>query len=131
MREEYGLKKDFFSNWTSRGVNSGITQFHTQFTHVSRKFWALSKKKTKNSLWKTVLKIWSQICGKMLVDKVALTKNAKKKKHIKLNNLKAHFFSRLLFWHIMPFFYKLETTFSNKFFLKYIFFCFYSKLNFV
>ena len=68
--------------------------------------------------------MWSQICGKMLVDKVALTKSAKKKKHIKLYNLKAHFFLRLLFGHIMPFFYKLETTFSNQFSLKYIFFWF-------
>ena len=47
--------------------------------------------------------MWSQIRGKMLVDKVALTKSAKKKKHIELYNLKAHFFLRLLFGNIMLF----------------------------
>ena len=28
------MKKIFFENWTSRGVNRGLTQFHTQFMHV-------------------------------------------------------------------------------------------------
>ena len=37
------LKKIFFENWTSRGINRGITQFYTQFTHVSRQCWALKK----------------------------------------------------------------------------------------
>ena len=46
----------FFLNWTIRGVNSGVTQFRTQFTHVSRYFWALQRKK------KTVY-----ILGKMAV----------------------------------------------------------------
>ena len=38
MREEY-----VFEINTSKGVNSGVTQFHTQLTHVSRRFWALNK----------------------------------------------------------------------------------------
>ena len=37
IREEYVFEENiFFENWTSRGVNTGVTQFHTQFTHVSR-----------------------------------------------------------------------------------------------
>ena len=38
------LKKYFFENWTSRGVNSAVTHFYTQFKHVSRYFWALNQK---------------------------------------------------------------------------------------
>ena len=55
-------------------VNSGITQFHTQFTQVSRLFLALNTKQ------KIVLQMWSQICGKMamLVHNGTLKKSAKK-----------------------------------------------------
>ena len=68
------LKKIFFLNWSSRGVNSGVAQFHMQFTHVSRQFGALSKK--------TVLKMWSQIRGSiaMLVHGKTLKKVQKSKK---------------------------------------------------
>ena len=59
------LKKIFFQNWTSRGVNSGVTQLHTQFTHVFRQFWALNRKQNKNSLGNTVLNMWSQSFRKM------------------------------------------------------------------
>ena len=65
-------------NWTSRGVNSGVTQF----MHVYRQLWALSTKQQQKSLWQTVLKMWSQICGKiaMLVKKVTLKKKVQKSK---------------------------------------------------
>ena len=42
-----------------------ITQFVTQFTHVSRHFGAKGKKQQTKARKKTVLVIWSQICGKM------------------------------------------------------------------
>ena len=37
------LKKIYFENWTSRGVNNGVTQFYTQFAHFSRQglFWRM------------------------------------------------------------------------------------------
>ena len=45
MREKYVFEKKYFcENWTSRGVNRGVTQFHTQFTHGSRQCWALNRK---------------------------------------------------------------------------------------
>ena len=45
MREEYVFwRKKYLKNWTSRGVNSGITQFQMQFTLVSRQFGALDRK---------------------------------------------------------------------------------------
>ena len=47
MREEYVFDFFFFENWTLRGVNSGVTQFHAQFTHISRQFWALNRKQQK------------------------------------------------------------------------------------
>ena len=47
MRVENVLNFFFFENWTSRGVNSGVPQFHTQFTHVSRQCWALNRKQKK------------------------------------------------------------------------------------
>ena len=34
----YIFEKIFFENWTSRYVNSGVSQFHTQCMHVSRHF---------------------------------------------------------------------------------------------
>ena len=110
MRKEYVFEKRVFENWTSRGVNSGVTQFHAQFTHISRQFWALNRKQ-KNCFGKTVLKMLSQICGKnpMLANKVTLKKVQKSR-------------------HIKSFFSKSETTFSKQFSLNY-FFVFYSKLN--
>ena len=106
-------KKIYLDNWTSRGINSGVTQFHT---HVSRQFWALSIKQNKK-LWKIVLKMWSQICGyvAMLVHKITFKKMQKRKKYIKLKNLKPLFFYKAIFWRIMPFYSKFETTFSNQF----------------
>ena len=73
------MEKRFFENWASRGVNSGVTQFHAQFTHISRQ---LVQKTKKNSLGKTVLKLWSQFCCKigMSVHKVTLKKKCKKVK---------------------------------------------------
>ena len=35
MREEYVFEKNYFWKLDLMGVNSGSTQFHTQFTHVS------------------------------------------------------------------------------------------------
>ena len=54
----------------------------------------------KNYLGRTVLEMWSQVCGK-----IAMLVQVKKsiKKHIKFKNLKVHFFS----------------TFSMQFFLNY------------
>ena len=41
------MKKIFFLNLTSRGVNRGVTQFHVQFTQVSRQFLAFNRKQKK------------------------------------------------------------------------------------
>ena len=68
MREEYvfGKKILFFLNLTSRGVNSGVTQFHTQFTHVSRHFWARNrekKKKVENKCFDNLVSdLWKNGC---------------------------------------------------------------------
>ena len=72
------MKKIILEKWTSRGVNSGVTQYHTEFTHVSRLFCALNRKQTKK-LGKTGLKIWSQICRKMpeYVQKITLKKKVR------------------------------------------------------
>ena len=69
------MKKIFFGNWNSWGVNSGVTQFHTQFTLVFRHF-ELCKENKKNSSGKTFLKMWSQILGNMaaLVQEISLKK---------------------------------------------------------
>ena len=55
----------FVENLTSWGLNICVKQFNTQFTHVSRplEFFNFFK----NSSGKTVLKVWSQIVGKMAV----------------------------------------------------------------
>ena len=66
----------FFENYTLRGVNSGVTQFtHNLHMFIDR------VQNEKNSLGKTVMKMWSQICGKiaMLVHKVTLKKRKKVK----------------------------------------------------
>ena len=62
----------------------------------------------------------------MLVHKITWEKKWKKT-HIKLKNLKA-IFLKLFFWHIVPFFYKFDTTLSNQFFLNY-FLVLYLKLK--
>ena len=41
------MKKIIFENLTSRGVNRGVTQFHAQFTQVSRQFLAFNRKQKK------------------------------------------------------------------------------------
>ena len=71
------LKKKSFENWTSRGVNSGVMQFHTQFTPVSRQFFAFSKKK---SLGKTVWKSGLRFVVKLVYysKKLPWKKSAKK-----------------------------------------------------
>ena len=58
-----------------KGIKSDVLQFHTEFTHVSRRFLAFNRKQ-KNSLGKTVLEMWSQICGQiaMVINKVTLKK---------------------------------------------------------
>ena len=69
------MTKIFFFNWISREVNSGVTQVHKQFTHVSRHFPALQREKT-------VLKMWSQIWSRIavIVHEISWGKNAKKVK---------------------------------------------------
>ena len=64
-----------------KGVKSDILQFHTEFTHVSRRFLAFNRK-LKNCLGKTVLEMWSQISGQveMVINKGTLKKSAKKVK---------------------------------------------------
>ena len=76
----------FVEIWTSRGVNSGIAQFHTQFIHVSRQYKKSTKRVQKRQFRKTVLKMWSQIGGKiaMLVHKVTLKKMHKSKNTLNL-----------------------------------------------
>ena len=41
MKEEYVFEKKIVENLTTRGGNSGVTQFQTQFTHVYRQFWVI------------------------------------------------------------------------------------------
>ena len=81
MSKGYVFLFVFFLNWTSRGVKSGFSKFHTHFTLVFRQFWALNRKKKNESLAKTVLKMWSKVCSKiaMLVHKVTLQKMLKSK----------------------------------------------------
>ena len=64
-----------------KGVKSDVLQFHTEFTHVSRRLLAFNRKQ-KNSLGKTVLEMWSQIFGyiAMVINKVTFPKSAKKVK---------------------------------------------------
>ena len=53
--------------------NSGVTQFHTQFTHVSRHFWAKNKKVRKNCIDNVASDLWIQLLimsNKMLWNKV-------------------------------------------------------------
>ena len=40
-------KKIFLKTGPKRGVTSGVKQFHTQFTYVSRECWALNRKQKK------------------------------------------------------------------------------------
>ena len=48
MREEYvNFFFFFFFNLTSRYENSGVTQFHTEFTHVSKKKMTFAKETKK------------------------------------------------------------------------------------
>ena len=72
----------FFFKLDFKGGKLRITQFHMQFTHVSKQFWALRYEEKKNSLG-TVLTMWSQICGKiaLLVYKVTSKKSKKVKTH--------------------------------------------------
>ena len=64
MREEYVFEKIIFENWTSRGVNSALPNFTRNLRMFLDRFelWVQNKK---NCLEKTVLKMWSQICGKI------------------------------------------------------------------
>ena len=54
------LKKVFFENYTLRGVNIGIMQFHTQFVHVSRHFWEykINRKSLENCFENVVSDLW-------------------------------------------------------------------------
>ena len=61
-REECVL--DFFLNWTSRGVNCGVTKFHTQLC-MFIDILELRLENQKISLAETVLIVWSQICVKI------------------------------------------------------------------
>ena len=65
----------------------------------SLELWIENKK---NILGKTVLKIWSQICGKntMLVQKITLKKVQKSKNTQNIKNLKLHFFFKAIFLDI-------------------------------
>ena len=47
MREECVFEKNIFRKLTSRGVNRGVTQFHAQFTQVSRQLSAFNRKQKK------------------------------------------------------------------------------------
>ena len=57
-----------------------VTHFVTQFTHISRHP-RVKNRKQKKCLGKTVLKMWSQICGKKVNEstKVLLEKSSKTK----------------------------------------------------
>ena len=81
MREICIFEKNNLKKLDLKGVKSDVLQFHTEFTHVSRRFLAFNRKQ-KNSLGKTVLEMWSQICGQiaMVINKVTLKKSAKKVK---------------------------------------------------
>ena len=57
------FEKIYVLNLDLKGINIGVTQFHTQFTHVSRHSGNYNRK-LKNCLGKTVLKLRSQICEK-------------------------------------------------------------------
>ena len=48
------LKKIFFEHWTSRGVNSGVTQFHTKFRHFFKDIFELCKEIKKKGGGKSV-----------------------------------------------------------------------------
>ena len=62
-----------------------VTHFVTQFTHVSRHPRVKNRKQKK--IWKTVLKMWSQICGKKFF--VSTKKSFRKKfKNKKLKIIK-------------------------------------------
>ena len=60
IREKYVKKK------IKINLKGDLTQFHKQFTHVSRHFWA-KKRKGKKFGKKPFLIIWSQICVKMAI----------------------------------------------------------------
>ena len=80
-----------------------LRTFHTQFTQVSRHSWA-SNRKQKKCLGKTVLKIWSLICGKMasFVHKTTLKKKSVFEKwlYLSIKQLwkKIHFFFKVILW---------------------------------
>ena len=96
---------------TSRGYTFAVTQFVTQFTHVSRHPRVSSRKQKKNSLGKTVLKMWSQ--------KSTRTNSFVPRSRQRLLTLSffffaffLHFFLKVVLWTNRPLFYKSETIFS-------------------
>jgi hypothetical protein len=82
------LKNIILKIWTSRG--NILTQFVTQFTHVSGHP-RISSRRQKNGLGKTVLKVWFLICYTMTyLSKKVLKKN--NKKHMKPSTIFGQFF---------------------------------------
>ena len=75
MRKKYVFEKQYFWKFDVKGVNSGLTQFYTQLTHVSRKCWALNKKEKnsfkKNFIENVVTDLWQNglMCSKNCLEK--------------------------------------------------------------
>ena len=119
------IEKYNLSNLILRGYILAITHFVTQFTHVLRHPGVRNRKKRRKKLGKTVLKMWSQICGEKtyLSTKLLLEKKVQTLKTTK--NKKKHFLriigTKLILLWIS------ETTFSLQFSLNFFCFVFYSK----
>ena len=64
MKEEHVLEKVYFDKLTSMRVNSGVTQFCTHLCMLVDIF-ELQIENKQESLGKTVLIMWSQICEKI------------------------------------------------------------------
>ena len=95
----------FFINWTSRGVNSSVTQFHTQFSLCFFIFWANNRKQKKvwekNCFYNVVLDLF-QNCLMCLTNVIT-------------------FFCKLI---LQQFYQKSETIYLKQFFLNYFVFLF-------
>ena len=96
-----------FLNWTSRGVKRGLTQFHTQFTHVSTQCWALNRtqKKSRENCFENVVSDFEPNCL------ICLAKYFEKKGDFK--------FLRFICFYFFAFFFKV-TLWTNIAFLSQI-----------
>ena len=127
MKNRRPTLRYFWKIWTFMGLKMALCTLHTQFTHVSRHFWASNRKQKKllrkNCFENMVSDMWQKLLH--LSIKWLWKKSVFFFKVVLLTNLaifqKQTFFVKSFYGQMQLFFHKSETIFSKQFSLSNFF----------